>query len=60
VELSNRFAALENLCESSDLNTGKSIRENLRYYRVKHSKPWFDDECSKLIDQQKQAELQWL
>jgi hypothetical protein len=26
----------------------------------KHNKPWFDDECSKLIDQQKQAKLWWL
>jgi hypothetical protein len=23
-------------------------------------KPWFDDECSKLIDQWKQTKLQWL
>jgi hypothetical protein len=27
---------------------------------LKHNKSWFDDECSKLIDQQKQAKLQWL
>jgi hypothetical protein len=27
---------------------------------LKHNKPWFDDECSKLIDQRKQAKLQWL
>jgi hypothetical protein len=26
----------------------------------KHNKPWFDDESSKLIDQLKQAKLQWL
>jgi hypothetical protein len=24
------------------------------------NKPWFDDECSKLIDQRKQVKLQWL
>jgi hypothetical protein len=23
-------------------------------------KPWFDQECSKLLDQRKQAKLQWL
>jgi hypothetical protein len=25
-----------------------------------HNKPWFDDECLKLTDQQKQAKLHWL
>jgi hypothetical protein len=24
------------------------------------NKPWFDDECSKLIDEQEEAKLQWL
>jgi hypothetical protein len=37
-----------------------SAKENLGYQKLKHNKPWFDDECSKLIDQQKQAKLQWL
>jgi hypothetical protein len=69
VEISNRFAALESLDTSFDINNAwKSIRENiktsakdnLRYQKLKHNKPWFDDECSKLIDQQKQAKLQWL
>jgi hypothetical protein len=32
----------------------------LGYHRLKFNKPWFDDECSKLIDQWKQAKLQWL
>jgi uncharacterized protein YaaR (DUF327 family) len=27
---------------------------------LKHNKSWFDDECSKLTDQRKQAKLQWL
>jgi hypothetical protein len=27
--------------------------------RKKH-KPWFDEGCSKLLDQRKQAKLQWL
>jgi hypothetical protein len=37
-----------------------SVKENLGYHRLKHNKPWFDDDCSKLIDQRKQAKLQWL
>jgi hypothetical protein len=34
--------------------------KNLGYHRLKHNKPWFDDECSKSIEQWKQAKLQWL
>jgi hypothetical protein len=37
-----------------------SAKDNLGYHRLKHNKPWFDDECSKLIDQWKQAKLQRL
>jgi hypothetical protein len=31
-----------------------------RISQAKHNKPWFDDECSKLIDPWRQAKLQWL
>jgi hypothetical protein len=41
-------------------NIMTSAKDNLGYYRLKHNKPWFDDECSKLIDQKKHAQLQWL
>jgi len=56
VEISNRFAALENLDESLDINSAWesngdnikiSAKENLRYHKLKHNKPGFDDECSK-------------
>jgi hypothetical protein len=63
VEISNRFVVLENLDESADLNSaweGIRDKEILGYHRLKNNKPWFDDECSKLIDQWKQAKLQWL
>jgi hypothetical protein len=69
VEISNRFADLESLDESFDINNAwESIRENIKtsvkdnlgYHRLKHNKPWFDEERSKLIDQRKQAKLQWL
>jgi hypothetical protein len=55
--------ALENLDESLDRNNSwESIRENIKfsakenlgYQKLKY------DECSKLIDQQKQVKLQWL
>jgi hypothetical protein len=55
VKISNRFADLENLDESMNINSAwESIRDNLRtsakdnvgYHRLKHNKPWFDVECS--------------
>jgi hypothetical protein len=57
VEISSRFAALESLDESFDINNAwESIRENIKtsakdnlgYHRLKHNKPWSDDECSKI------------
>jgi hypothetical protein len=48
VEISNRFAALENLDESFDINNGwENIRENIKLsakgnlgcHRLKHNKP---------------------
>jgi hypothetical protein len=60
---------LENLDESLCINsTWKIVRENIKtsakdnlgYHRLKHNKPWFDDECLELIDQRIQAKLQWL
>jgi hypothetical protein len=68
VEISNRFAALENLDDSMDINsvwesirenTKLSAKENVGYQRLKHNKSCFDDECSKLMYQRKQAKLQW-
>jgi hypothetical protein len=37
-----------------------SAKESLGYYEVKKHKPWFDEGCSELLDQRKQAKLQWL
>jgi hypothetical protein len=37
-----------------------SAKEGLGYYVLKKHKPWFDEVCSKLLDQRKQAKLQWL
>jgi hypothetical protein len=69
VTIRNKFAALENSEVSGDINRAwDSIRENIKslaqerlgYFESKHHKPWFDGECSKLVDQRKQAKLQWL
>jgi hypothetical protein len=69
VEISNRFVVLENLDECFDINSAwegtaeiikTSAKENLGYHRLKFNKPWFDEKCSKLRDEWKQAKLQWL
>jgi hypothetical protein len=48
--------------ESIRKNIKTSAKENLEYHKLKHNmnKQWFDDKCSELIDQRKQAKLQWL
>jgi hypothetical protein len=52
VEISNRFAALENLDAKADINRAwVTIRENIKisakesfgYYELKKIKPWFDE-----------------
>jgi hypothetical protein len=60
---------LENLNNVVDINrTWETIRENIKIsakesldcYELKKHNPWFDEGCSKLSDQRKQAKLQWL
>jgi hypothetical protein len=69
VEISNRFAALEDLKAEVEINsawemiresTKISAKESLGYFELKKHKPWFDEGCSELLDQRKQAKLQWL
>jgi hypothetical protein len=40
--------------------TQKFWPKSLGYCESKHHKPWFDEECPKLVDGWKQAKLQWL
>jgi hypothetical protein len=63
----NKFAALENLEDSGDINGAwDNIRENIKtsaqeslgYCESKHRKPWLDEECSKSVDRKRQAKLQ--
>jgi hypothetical protein len=37
-----------------------SAKKSLGYYELNKNKPWFDQGCSTLLDQRKQAKLQWL
>jgi hypothetical protein len=68
VEVSNRFAVLEDLDVEVEINTvwetirghmKISAKRSLGHYELKQHKPWFDEGCSKLLDQRKQAKLQW-
>jgi hypothetical protein len=61
-EVSNRFAALEDLDTEVEINSAwETIRENIQilakeslgYFEFKKHKPWFDEGCSKLLDQRK-------
>jgi hypothetical protein len=69
VTIKNKFAVLENLDDNGDINKAwETIRENIRISakesiglcQSKSYKPWFDEECLKLVDRRKQAKLQWL
>jgi hypothetical protein len=65
IEFSNRFPALEDLDAEVQINSARetikiSAKESLDYIELKKHKPWLDEGCSKLLDQRKQAKLQWL
>jgi hypothetical protein len=69
VEVSNRFAALEDLSTEVEINSAwETIRENIKisakdslgYFELRKHKTWFDEGCSRLLDQRKEAKLQWL
>ena len=69
IEITNRFAASENVNEDKDINRGwESIKKNIKtsateslgMHEVKQHKPWFDEECLGILDQRKQAKMQWI
>jgi hypothetical protein len=41
-------------------NIKMSAKESLGYYELRMHKPWFEERCSKLFYQTKEAKLQWL
>jgi len=54
IEITNRFAALENLSDGEDVNRAwENIRETIKtsakesqgLHELKQNKPWFDEEC---------------
>jgi hypothetical protein len=68
VEVSDRCAALEDLDTEVKINTAweienikkKSAKERLSYYELKKHKPCFEEGCSELLNQRKEAKLELL
>jgi len=69
IEITSRFAALENLSDGEDINRAwenikenirTSAKESLRLHELKQHKPWFDEECLGFLDQRKHAKMQWI
>ena len=69
IEITNRFAALENLNNDEDVNrTWDHIKENIQtsakeslgLHELNQNKPWFDEECLGFLDRRKRAKLQWI
>jgi hypothetical protein len=68
IEITNRFAVLENLNVDEDVNrVWENIKENIKtsakeslgLHEWKQQKPRFDKECVDFLDQRKQAKMQW-
>jgi dsDNA-specific endonuclease/ATPase MutS2 len=60
---------LEDVREDEDINRAwDSIKENVKtsakeslgVHEMKQHKPWFDEECLGILDQRKQAKIQWI
>jgi len=69
IEITNRFAALENVNDYEDVNrTWENIKDNIQtsaeeslsVHELKQNKPWYDEECLVFLDQRKRAKLQWI
>ena len=69
IEITNRFAALENLNDDEDVNrTLENIKENIQtsakeslgLQELNQNKPWFDEECLGFLVQSKRAKMQWI
>ena len=69
IEITNSFAALENVSVDEDINRDwESIKENIKssatgslgMHEMKQHKPWVDEECLGILDQRRQAKMQWI
>ena len=67
IEITNRFAALENLSDSEGINKAwENIKENIKtsakeslvLHELKKHKLWFDEECFHFLDKRMLAKMQ--
>ena len=65
IEITNRFAPLENLNDDEDINSvwenvTSSAKESLGLQELRQHKTWFDQEYLEFLGQMKQAKMQWI
>src|SRR5215813_14213001 len=69
MEIKNRFTALENVSDDENINRAwesvketikTSAKESLGLQEMRQHKPWFDEECLGILDERKQAKMQWI
>ena len=67
IELTNRFAALDNLSDNEDVDrTWENIKEDIKtsaerslgLHELKQNKTWFDEECLCFLDRRKRIKMQ--
>ena len=67
IEITNRFAALENLSDSEGINKDwENIKENIKtsakeglvLHELKKHKLWFDEECFHFLDKRMMEKMQ--
>ena len=60
---------MENVSDEEDINRAwesvketirTSAKESLGLQEMKQHKPWFDEECLGILDERKQAKMQWI
>jgi hypothetical protein len=53
-------AEINSAWETIRENIKISTKDSLSYFELKKLKPWFNEGCSKLVDQKKEPKLEWL
>jgi hypothetical protein len=56
----SRTKATELFCDTIRESIKISAKVGIGYFELNEHKPWFDEGCYQLLDQRKQAKLQWL
>jgi hypothetical protein len=68
-EITDRYSDLENVSDDKDINRAwesikvnikTSAKESLGLHEMKQHKPWFYEEFLGMLDQRKQAKMQWI